>query len=341
MEITSPKSLGERLNEFIVTYTRDVKTFDTTRYSVFPIEHPELYAFYQKQRDMFWVTAEIDFSNDRQSWDSLPQAEREFLLFILFFFSQADGIVMENLSSNFQEEVPFKEAKAFYAMQNAIEMIHAETYATMIETVIRDEETKRRAFDAIQYCEEITNMAAWASFWMSREHDLGVRIFAFAVYEGIFFNVGFIPIRWLGGGDKNKVPGFVQLNELISRDETLHMNFAPVILKKLGFHGNPKYQEHVKEIVSSSFGIMQKLIKRSLGDKGFVGMTPADMIAFTKTVYNRFTKWTGFGRFFPPVENPFPKMLPNKTNFFEHRVTEYRKVSDKDYSFRELEDGTW
>jgi ribonucleoside-diphosphate reductase beta chain len=338
-------SLADQLSIFMDQYVRDVKVLDTAKYSIFPLQHPTLYEFFETQRDMFWVSAEIDFSNDRYSWDSLQENEREFLLFILFFFSQADGIVMENLSTNFQEEIPFKEAKAFYAMQNAVEAIHAETYALMIETVVRDEETKLRATNAIQHCPEITAMAAWVSFWMRREHPLEVRIFAFAVYEGVFFNVGFVPIRWLGAGDKNKVPGFIQSNELISRDEALHMNFAVMLLRVLGFVGDQRYEEQVKLIVSSSFEIVSALIRRSLDGRGLIGMTSEEMIEFTKVVYNTLTSSLEFEEPFPGVSNPFPWMLAismsNKTNFFEQKVTEYRKVNDTEYKFEVKPDGTW
>jgi len=340
----SADTLADQLSAFMKQYTTDIKVLDTARYSIFPLQYPGLYEYFENQRDMFWVSAEIDFSNDRYSWDSLQHNEREFLLFILFFFSQADGIVMENLSTNFQEEIPFKEAKAFYAMQNAVEAIHAETYALMIETVVRDEETKLRATNAIQHCPEITSMAAWVSFWMKREHPLEVRIFAFAVYEGVFFNVGFVPIRWLGG-DKNKVPGFIQSNELISRDEALHMNFAVGVLWVLGFAGNKKYQEQVKLIVLSSFEIVAALIKRSLDGKGLIGMSSEEMIEYTKVVYNSLTSSLEFPEFFLGATNPFPWMntvsMANKTNFFEQKVTEYRKVNDSEYKFEVKPDGTW
>ncbi len=336
----------EELSEFMKNYKRNLHTLDTSKYSLFPVEYPELYAFYERQRDMFWVTQEIEFGQDRYSWDSLHKKERKFLLFVLFFFSQADGIVMENISTNFQEEVPFKEAKAFYAMQNAIEAVHAETYATMIETVVRDERMKEKAFNAIQHCPEIATMAAWVTFWMDRKHDLVVRIFAFAIYEGVFFNIGFVPIRWLGGGDKNKMPGFCQANELISKDEALHTVGALYILDALGFCGNPKYADVVELIIQSSFEVIRELIVRALKIH-LIGMTAEMMIEFTKVVYNKITKKIGFGKFFPGAKNPFQFMaeigMANKTNFFEHKVTAYRKVQpgNESYEYRILEEGTY
>lgn len=256
-------------------------------------------------------------------------------MFVLFFFAQADGIVMENLSSNFQQEVDIKEAKAFYAMQNAIEAIHNETYATMIETLIRDEELKEKAFDAIRYCPEIRKMAAWVFYWMDRKHSLQIRMFAFACFEGIFFSSAFCAVRWVGG--KNKLPGFTQSNELISRDEKLHLEFAICLLNKMKFDVP---DDIVKLMVDTSFEILSDFIRNSL-KIDLIGMSAYGMIEYTKCCYNYLTKSLSRGEYFPSPD-PYIWMsemgMANKTNFFEKKVTEYAKVTNTAYNFVEIED---
>lgn len=331
------ENLKNKIDENYSKFCKEIKLRDMSAYAIFPLNHKQLFSFFETQRDMFWVVQEIDFSSDRNSWDTLSSDEKGFVIFILFFFSQADGIVMENLSSNFQDEIDLKEVKAFYAIQNAIEAIHNECYSTMIESVIRDEELKTKALNAITFCPEIRKMAAWIFFWMDRMHDIRIRIFAFACFEGIFFSAAFCAIRWLG--ENNKMPGFVQANELIARDEKIHLKFAIKLLSFLGFGG--EWKEVAKNIVLTSFDILSEFIRKSLKVE-LIGLESEGMLEYAKCCYNKVTVKLGFGEFFPGAKNPYEWMkkigMPNKTNFFERKVTEYAKVSNTSYKFERLKE---
>jgi ribonucleoside-diphosphate reductase beta chain len=244
---------------------------------------------------------------------------------------------MENIASNFQEEVECKEAKAFYAMQNAVESIHNETYSLMIETAIRNDDEKTKLFDAIRHCPEIRKMAAWAKYWMDKRFDLRVRIFANACFEGVFFSASFLALIWLG--NKNKLEGFTQANEWIARDERLHFDFALALLKsKYRMPVNRQWKRFIRNIVMSAFDILVEFIERALKVK-LIGLDSNDMIEYSKMCFNYATNYLGYGEFF---ENPSPpdwmiRMgMNNKTNFFEKKVTEYSKVKNQTYTFEIL-----
>lgn len=316
---------------------------DTSKYCLFPLDDKEMYFFYERQRDMFWTTQEINFSNDRDDWNELSNDEREFIKFILCFFAQADGIVTENLSCNFQEEVNFKEAQAFYALQGAMEVIHNETYSTMIETVFRDGTNgfdcseKEKIFDSIRYCPPITKMAQWITHWMDRKYPLLVRLLAFACFEGIFFSSAFCSIRWLMR--RNVLNGFCQANEFISRDEKLHLDFAIYLMNKLNI------KEHldksvVEFMISTSSKILDEFVRDALKVE-LLGMNPESMIQYTKCCYDYLTSELGYGKFYD-ASNPFEWMIENgmanKTNFFEKKVTEYARVDEKVYIFERKKD---
>jgi ribonucleoside-diphosphate reductase beta chain len=340
---TSIEVMREALEETYKSFEQKVlvEGEDMGKYAIFPIQNHDLYSFYERQRDMFWVVGEIDFGNDRQMWDMLTSDEQHFITFVLFFFAQADGLVMENLAVNFQEEVKYKEARMFYAMQNAIEAVHNETYSVMIDVVVRDEKMKQMAFNAIKHCPEIRTLAAWISHWTDRKHDLIVRLFAFAIYEGIFFSSAFCAIRWIKRN--NVLPGFCQANELISRDEKLHLDFSVCLINKLIAETGASFPRDVMIfMVQSSFDVLSKYIKQALRVE-LIGMTSEGMIEYTKICYNYLTTAIGFGDLFE-AKNPYSWMeeisMHNKTNFFEHKVTEYSKTqSIDDFSFQVLKEG--
>jgi ribonucleoside-diphosphate reductase subunit M2 len=247
---------------------------------------------------------------------------------------------MENVGSNFQEEIDIKEMKAFFSMSNAIEVIHNETYSTMIDTVIRNDEEKELMFDAIRNCEPLKRMAAWVFIWTQRDKPLTHRIFAFCCFEGVYFSsAGFCPVRWFGRN--NKLPGFNQANEQISRDEKLHLDAGIALLLHLGFDPvNDQQDRQVLElIVETSSQILFDYIRSALKAE-LLGLSSDGLIEYAKCCYNYLTRSVGCEDYFKDAVNPYPWMkemeMPNKTNFFEQRVTEYGKVNT-DYNFMRLQ----
>merc|ERR1712232_1063432 len=194
------------------------------RWVMFPIQHPEFWEMYKKHEASFWTAEEIDLSQDNKDWDQLTTAEQYFIKHILAFFAASDGIVLENLSGQFSVEVQVPEARAFYGFQIAMENIHSETYSLLIEQYIRDPAEKDKVFDAIHTMPAVQEKAQWAIQWMQKENSFAERIVAFAAVEGILFSVSFCAIYWFK--KRGLMPGLTFSNELISRDEGLHADFA-------------------------------------------------------------------------------------------------------------------
>lgn len=305
-------------------------------YSFFPIKNPRLEEYYQKQKNMFWTPQEIDYSEDRQQWDSLDDDTKKFLEFILFFFSQADGIVNENLIENFKRETSvYKEASFFYAMQEAIEVIHNETYSLLIETFIRDEEKKAKAFNAISHFPSIRALAEWMFSWMNKDIPLSERVIAFSCVEGVFFTSAFAAVYWIK--KRNILQGLCKANEFIARDEALHTEFAVSLYHTL-VKDSPEAElsrERVFEILGSAAQVSETFIRDAL-HVDLVGLSGDDMVNYMKCTVNSLSTSLGYGNIFD-VENPFPWMsviaLPNKSNFFETKVSEYGRQATSDYTF--------
>jgi ribonucleotide reductase beta subunit family protein with ferritin-like domain len=302
--------------EPILTPTND-------RFTAFPIKYPDLWALYKKAVASFWTAEEIDLSKDVEDWVNLSDDERHFVSTILAFFAASDGIVFENLDNNFGTEVQIPEARAFYAYQGFNETIHGETYSLMIDKLIRDPVEKDRLFRAIDTVPCVCKKAEWAMKWFSREtQSFAERLFAFACVEGIFFSGSFCALFWLK--NRGVLPGLCFSNELISRDEGLHQEFAITLLSHLR---NGLKQELAHDIVKSAVNIEKEFVCDALPVK-LIGMDSVKMSEYIEFVADRLLKQCGFSPIWGTA-CPFDWMqnisLEGKTNFFEKRVGEYSK----------------
>lgn len=295
------------------------------RYTTFPIKYPDLWALYKKAIASFWTVEEIDFTQDLNDWDRLSDGDRHFIKMILAFFAASDGIVFENLSLNFVDEVQIPEARSFYAYQGFNESIHGETYSQLIEKYIRDPEEKSKLFSAIESFPCVRRKATWATNYMDRSRDFARRLVAFACVEGIFFSGSFCAIFWLK--NRGVMPGLGFSNELISRDEGLHLEFAVALF---GHLASKPSREDVFEIVRDAVSIEKEFIQDAIPVK-LIGMDSDKMGQYIEYVADRLLKQLGYDPYWN-AENPFDWMehisLEGKTNFFEKRVGEYSKHID-------------
>lgn len=308
------------------------------RHVLFPIQDDEIWKMYKKQVDCFWRPEEIDLTKDYTDWQKLSHDEKHFLSMVLAFFAGSDGIVMENLAVRFMNEIQLPEAKSFYSFQIAMENIHSNTYSLLIETYIKDEEEKNNLFQAIQKFPFIEKKANWAMAWINNhEVDFATRLIAFACIEGIFFSGSFCSIFWLK--KRGIMPGLTFSNELISRDEALHTEFAILLYTKLK---NKISQEKITEIITDAVNIEIEFICDALPCK-LIGMNSILMTQYIKFVADRLALQLGNPKIYN-VPNPFDFMemisLEGKTNFFEKRVGEYalanktnKEVFDLDCDF--------
>ena len=209
-----------------------ILTPSTERFTTFPIRYPDLWALYKKAVGSFWTVEEIDLASDLNDWDKLKPDEQHFIKTVLAFFAASDGIVMENIDMNFSQDVQISEARSFYAYQSFNESIHSETYSLMIEKLVKDPEEKGRLFRAIETVPAVKEKAKWAMRWMNPDSPFAQRLIAFACVEGIFFSGSFCSIFWLK--KRGLMPGLSFSNELISRDEGLHQEFAVTLYHKIG-----------------------------------------------------------------------------------------------------------
>ena len=297
----------------------------TNRFTIFPIEHENLWMLYKKAQMSNWTAEEIDTSADMDDWKSLSDNERHFIKYILAFFAGSDGIVFENINNNFADEVQYTEARSFYAYQVHNEMVHGETYSKLIDKYIRNDNEKRNLFDAINTIEPIKRKADWALKWFDKSRPFSERLLAFACVEGIFFSGSFCAIFWLK--KRGLMPGLCFSNELISRDEGLHLEFALELFQML----KNKPSEHtIHEIVKESVEIEKSFIIDSLPCK-LIGMNAERMSEYIEYVADRLLKQAGFNKIWN-TQNPFDFMenisLDGKTNFFEKRVGDYGKIHE-------------
>jgi ribonucleoside-diphosphate reductase beta chain len=297
------------------------------RFVVFPIQHHDLWAFYKQSEASFWTAEEIDLAADMVDWRTkLTDDERHFIKHVLAFFAASDGIVNENLAENFVKEVQYPEAKFFYGFQIMMENIHSETYSLLIDTYIADPEEKMKLFRAIDTIPAVSKKADWALRWI-KNSTFQERLIAFAAVEGIFFSGSFCSIFWLK--KRGLMPGLSFSNELISRDEGSHTDFA------VHLHNNHVLNrvspDRIKEILLSALEIEKEFIIEALPVK-LIGMNSDLMKQYLEFVTDRLLSDLGCEREFN-VQNPFDFMvniaLPGKTNFFERRVGEYQKANVK------------
>jgi ribonucleoside-diphosphate reductase beta chain len=294
------------------------------RFVLFPIEHHDIWQFYKQQEASFWTAEEIDLMQDISDWSNkLNDDEKHFVKHVLAFFAASDGIVNENLAENFVNEVQYTEAKFFYGFQIAMENIHSETYSLLIDTYIKDKEEQNMLFNAIETIPAIEKKASWALKWIESP-SFAERLIAFAAVEGIFFSGSFCSIFWLK--KRGLMPGLTFSNELISRDEGLHCDFACHLYNN--HIENKLTPKRIKEIILSALEIEKEFILEALPVK-LIGMNSDLMAQYLEFVTDRLLDSLGVEKHFNS-ENPFDFMqniaLQGKTNFFEKRVAEYQKA---------------
>jgi ribonucleoside-diphosphate reductase beta chain len=308
----------------VYSYGEKILQENPNRFVIFPIEHPDLWDLYKKQQACIWTAEEIDLAQDLNDWRNiLNEDEKYFVKNVLAFFAASDGIVNENLAENFVKEVQYTEAKFFYGFQIMMENIHSETYSLLIDTYIQDPEEKDKLFRAIDTIPAVKKKAEWALKWVESPH-FQERLIAFAAVEGIFFSGSFCSIFWLK--KRGLMPGLSFSNELISRDEGMHCDFA------VHLHNNhiinKVSKERITEILTSALEIEKEFITESLPVR-LIGMNSDLMIQYLEFVTDRLLVDLGCSKVYNS-ENPFDFManiaLQGKTNFFEKRVGEYQKA---------------
>jgi len=294
------------------------------RYTLFPISGNEedLYKLYKKAVGSFWTVEEIDFSKDRNDWEKLTSQEQYFIKQVLAFFAGSDGIVQENLATRFQKDVQSPVARLFYSIQNAMEGIHSETYSLLIDQYVRDPAEKNKLFRAIDEIPSIKKKAEWALKFIDSTDSYATRLVGFACVEGIFFSGSFCAIYWLK--KRGLLPGLTFSNELISRDEGLHTEFAVTLYHKLE---NRLTEAQIREVIVEAVSIETEFICESL-PCSLIGMNARDMTQYIQFVADRLAVQFGISKQWN-VSNPFDFMelisLEGKTNFFEKKVSEYSK----------------
>ena len=309
---------------------------DDNRFVMFPIVDKDIWQMYKKQVDCFWRAEEIDLSKDLAHFEKLSGDEKYFISMILAFFAASDGIVLENLGMRFMSEVQLSEARAFYGFQIAMENIHSETYSLMIESLIKDGKKKTKLFEAMNNFPCIKKKADWAIKWINdKESSFATRLIAFACVEGIFFSGSFCSIFWLK--KRGLMPGLTFSNELISRDEALHTEFAVLLYNKLD---SKLHQSQVTQIVTESVEIEKEFICDALPCR-LIGMNSKLMSQYIEFVADRLLVQLGCEKHYN-TQNPFSFMemisVEGKTNFFEKRVSEYALTNkEKDDTVFELD----
>lgn len=291
------------------------------RFVILPIKYPAIWEMYKKCEASFWTAEEIDLSDDQKHWDNMNDGERHFISHILAFFAASDGIVNENLAVNFMSEVQLPEARCFYGFQIMMENIHSETYALLIDTYIKDPAEKDKLFHAIDTVPCVGKKAEWALRWIENG-SFAERLVAFAAVEGIFFSGSFCSIFWLK--KRGLMPGLTFSNELISRDEGMHCEFACLLYKMLE---NRLSKEAVTAIITDAVEIEKEFISDAL-PVSLIGMNAKLMSQYIEFVADRWLVELGYPKVYNAT-NPFDFMemisLQGKTNFFEKRVGDYQK----------------
>ncbi|SMO81360.1 ribonucleoside-diphosphate reductase small subunit [Solitalea koreensis] len=307
------------------------------RFVLLPIKYPAIWEMYKKAEASFWTAEEIDLSHDQKDWENFNDGERHFISHILAFFAASDGIVNENLAVNFMKEVQIPEARCYYGFQIMMENIHSETYALLIDTYIKDSVEKNRLFNAIETVPCVKKKAEWALRWIE-SGNFAERLVAFAAVEGIFFSGSFCSIFWLK--KRGLMPGLTFSNELISRDEGSHCEFACLLYSMVV---NKLSKERVYEIIGDAVRIEKEFITDAL-PVGLIGMNAKLMQQYIEFVADRWLVALGYDKIYNAT-NPFDFMemisLQGKTNFFEKRVGDYQKsgvLSDKESNMFSLDE---
>lgn len=313
-----------------LTKTEPLLTANDSRYVMFPIVDNDIWKMYKKSVDSFWVPQECDLSKDLNDWEKLTKDEKHFVSMVLAFFAASDGIVLENLAIRFMSDVQLSEARAFYGFQIAIENIHSEMYSLLIDTYIKDAGERDKLFNAIENFPCVKKKADWARKWINdEESSFATRLVAFAVVEGIFFSSSFACIYWIK--KRGILPGLTFSNELISRDEALHTEFAVLLYNKLE---NKLTQEEIHTLISGAVEIEKEFITESIPCR-MIGMNAKLMKQYIEFVADRLCLQLGYDKIYKST-NPFDFMelisVETKVNFFERTNSEYalaNKTVDK------------
>ncbi|RIJ37555.1 ribonucleoside-diphosphate reductase small subunit [Pontibacter oryzae] len=307
------------------------------RFVLFPIQHDEVWQMYKQAEASFWTAEEIDLSQDLKDWENLNDGERHFISHVLAFFAASDGIVNENLAVNFMNEVQIPEARCFYGFQIMMENIHSETYSLLIDTYVKKQAEKDHLFNALETVPAVKRKGEWALKWIESE-NFTERLIAFAAVEGIFFSGSFCSIFWMK--KRGLMPGLTFSNELISRDEGLHCDFACLLYTMLQ---NKLPEERVHHIIRDAVSIEQEFVTDAL-PVDLIGMNAKLMSQYIEFVADRLLVALGYSKVYNST-NPFDFMemisLQGKTNFFEKRVGEYQKagvMGDKDKNVFSLDE---
>ena len=316
------------MNETITQAQEPILKENKDRFVIFPIQHSDIWEYYKKAEASFWTAEEIDLSQDLKDWsNTMNDDEKHFIKHVLAFFAASDGIVNENLAENFVAEVQYTEAKFFYGFQIAVENIHSETYSLLIDTYVKDPKEKDYLFHAIETMDCVKKKADWALRWID-EGSFAERLIAFAAVEGIFFSGSFCSIFWLK--KRGLMPGLAFSNELISRDEGLHCDFACLLYNN--HLVNKLSVETVQEIIKDAVTIEKEFVTDALPVK-LIGMNSDLMCQYIEFVADRLLSELGCPKVYNS-SNPFDFMemisLQGKTNFFEKRVGEYQKAGVMD-----------
>jgi ribonucleoside-diphosphate reductase beta chain len=298
-------------------------TENKNRFVLFPIQNADIWQMYKQAEASFWTAEEIDLSQDQKDWENLNDGERHFISHVLAFFAASDGIVNENLAINFMQEVQSPEARCFYGFQVMMENIHSETYSLLIDTYIKDPNEKHYLLNALETVPAVAKKGDWALRWINSD-NFAERLIAFAAVEGIFFSGSFCSIFWLK--KRGLMPGLTFSNELISRDEGLHCDFACLLYNNHLVNKLP--QERVREIICDAVEIEKEFVTDAL-PVNLIGMNAKAMGQYIEFVADRLLVSLGLPKVYNAT-NPFDFMemisLQGKTNFFEKRVAEYQKA---------------
>ncbi len=311
------------MSEVLANQEEPILKENNSRFVLFPIQHADIWDYYKKAEASFWTAEEIDLSQDMKDWENLSDNEQHFIKHVLAFFAASDGIVNENLAENFVAEVQYTEAKFFYGFQIAMENVHSETYSLLIDTYVKDNKEKSSLFNAIDTMDCVKKKADWALRWID-EGSYAERLIAFAAVEGIFFSGSFCSIFWLK--KRGLMPGLTFSNELISRDEGLHCDFACLLYNNHLVNQLPK--QTIIDIIKDAVRIEQEFVTDSL-PVNLIGMNAELMRQYIEFVADRLLSELNCEKQYNAT-NPFDFMemisLQGKTNFFEKRVGDYQKA---------------
>jgi len=322
--------------EFRVFENEELLSEENNRYVLFPIKHHDIWNMCQKQLDCFWRAQEIDLSKDMKDWNTLTANEKHFLSMVLAFFAASDGIVIENICLRFIDEVKVAECRYFYSNQMLMENVHSETYSLLIDTYIRDSNEKLKLFKALENYPCIKAKADWAIDYIKSNDSFAVRLLAFCIVEGVLFSGSFCSIYYMK--KRGLLPGLCFSNELISRDEALHTEFAVLLYSKLK---HKLSEELVYIIISEAVCIEKNFITEALPCR-LIGMNSELMSQYIEFVADRLLVQLGYNKLYN-VSNPFSWMemisLEGKTSFFEKRVADYaladKEKTEQDFDFDE------